>query len=339
MGRWNEVTYMNNKLFFLAFMVIAVIIYGCREEEPLGEITVELTIEESNEILGSSGGFRDKLRGNGLGGPMGILFQFSSRPTDGKNVGGGRSEDQSVLLSLREMYHLNNQKKGRVATDSSNTDLPDCLTESFHLNPDGSYKYEIDFGEGCDFFGTLLKGKIVETGRYYSNTFNSTMEFIGFGGVDWTLNGLDRFNGTVYSEYETIEDSVVLTDWSVVYTYNSAFDESRIEDEETVSLAYSATGTERVNDSSWEVRFGTYAYKYETGEKHTAYVVEPLLMHYGCNDLFNVNTFISGIENVGFYSDEETIEFSIDYGNETCDNIVIITQNGISEEIDINELD
>lgn len=336
---------MNNKLILALILGTAAAFFGCRDEEPLGEITVELTAEESDELLRTSGGFRDKLRGSGIGGPMGILFQFSSRPTDGKNTGGGRIE-KSVLLSIRDMYHLNKISTwtlGGIISEEIDEELPECANETYEYYSDGTYKYELDFGDGCEAFGSFLKGKVVETGRYRFNSFESTTEFTNFGQDDWTANGTDSFVGSVTIDAEYIEDSLVINDWEVIYSFDSDLVEEHSETinevQEVRTLQQKSSGSETMNEDTYMVRFRSASFAYETGERYSSYVVEPLQMHYDCNEQYDVITFVSGIERGIFTVGDQTADYAIDYGDGICDNFVTVTENGESTTLDVNDLD
>ena len=314
-----------------AWILLAVMIWSCNDgtENP-APLQQESVVAEN--LLVNSNSAMSKVRSTGIGGPMGALFgNFQAR--------NGRSS-----ASPSAMF----RSHGRVDNDSTGTDKPVCLTETWEDDGNGNFTYTLDFGDGCDYYGEFLKGKLVEKGSYNESSFSSETTYSNFGGEDWTIDGIEAYSGT-WQEVHQKNDS---TD-SANYHYNASYDfsadlktsymeyghdstEEVSTGERFIEVDYKAQGSEEVNQDGYTVKTRTESVDVSTGESFQSQVDVPLFYDFNCEE-DDVWIFVSGKESGSYTFDDQTGTYSIDYGDGTCDNIVTVTENGISEEVDLGE--
>ena len=336
---------------FLTFTFIALIasmvFYSCSEDEgDLSEVTVDLT-EENRNFLFNTSAARSKARTNGVGGPAGFIFRLGNGLI-GRN---GRTEQAvSPLMAMRAMMDKSGKSPftaGRVASDTIPDDggeddfpdeddddfLPDCVTESYTENEDGSYEYILDFGDGCDFFGEFFKGKLIERGANKDNSFSGTTIYENFGTDFWEMNGTYTYEG-VFEIPTDFEDSLDF-DWSAEFSYAYDMVEKYTDDEETFMVDSEGSGKERADEDGYTVLEQESSFDYGSGESFSSKVESPLVMNYFCDG--DVFIFVSGLESASYTFEGESGTYSIDYGDGTCDNIITVTENGETFTIDVGE--
>lgn len=322
-----------NNLLKVAMLAALPLLWSCTTEEPIPDLTENGLEQVSNNSMLATNVLTNRLTGQGYNGPNAFIF--------GKfyNDAAGRTQISSPLQMITQLRGKNSAA-ARSAQDA-------CYTESFTEFEDGSYEYILDFGEGCEFYGEFMKGKLVETGSYDDSTFQDKIEYMAFGGVDWEISGIEEYEGS-YTEDDINEDI-----WSVSYEFSTDLTEKFIdfgyeEDEEVstgeelIELTYVASGSETMDESSFTVINASTSVVVSTGEEFTS-DADTLFMDFNCDE-DDVWIFVSGTES-GTYSfpTEDGSDgiisgtYSIDYGNGTCDNIVTITENGISEDVDLGE--
>jgi len=317
---------------FVAF-ALATVFYACNEpEDELSDITVDLT-EENRNFLFNTSAARSRARSNGIGGPAGFIFRLGSDV-----LKGGRAEkdtQSSPLMAMRAMMNKSSNTFGRSENegDSTDFDLPDCFNEIFNENEDGSYEYILDFGTGCDVFGETLKGKLIETGSYSDGKFSASTTYEGFGSDFWEVNGTYNYDGT-WDFPENEEDSLNF-DFSAEYTYDYDLNESYVDGDESFAITSKGSGREKSDQNGYTVFEQENEFNYGSGESFSSKVNTPLFMDYDCGE--DVFIFVGGLE-VGSYTFEgETGTYEVNYGDGTCDNIISVTENGETFEIDLGD--
>ncbi len=318
---------MKTRKFIIAavWILTATLIWSCNDGTEVVPDPQENLFAAN--ILSNSGAAMNRARGIGFGGPIGAIYGNFSAAFGGR--GGG-----SPLAMMRGTA-------GRIATDSTEQ-TPDCLTEIWEDDGNGNYTYTLDFGDGCDYYGEFMKGKLVETGTYTDNSFSSTSTYTEFGGEDWSIDGTYSYSGTWEDTSEpdpsNAEDSVWIYDAS--YTFEADLTEkytaydSTSSGDELIVVDYVASGSESMDQDGYTVESRTESVSVSTGESYTSQVDTPLHMDYNCEDVW---IFVSGVESGSYTYDGETGNYSIDYGDGSCDNIISLTENGVTEEIDLAE--
>jgi len=332
---------MKLQKLFTALMMIAImaVVFSCGEDGNDIAINDPQASGMGENLLGLSS-IMDRLSANGFDSPIGALFGET-----------GGSNARTHHSPLRAMHSARNTEKSRIAMsartddgDSTDVDLPPCLVETWEEDGAGNYTYTLDFGDGCDYYGEFLKGKLVETGSYTENTFVSTTTFTNFGGDDWTINGTKRYDGSWTEEFN--EDSVEVVPFSAQYSFSediiAEFMEWSDEEDEgstgtdLITVNYQADGSESMDDFGFTITSNNENIEVSTGEMLTSTVSAPLYFDFSCEEK-DVFVFVSGVESGTWTYGQESGSYSIDYGSGACDNIVTYTENGVSEEIDLGE--
>ncbi|MFK7953507.1 MAG: hypothetical protein AB8B73_11720 [Ekhidna sp.] len=326
----------------VVWIALASMVWSCGEDD--GGIDPQTPSESSivkDNILTGSNVAMSRLRGQGFGGPMGAIF--------GNFYGSiaGRTNTATPLSMMKQ------NMRGRVLSDSTDTgedDTPSCLTESWEDDGNGTYSYTLDFGDGCDYYGEFLKGKLEESGTYSETGFSSTTTYTDFGGEDWSIDGTQSYSGTWEESSESdenIEDSIFyhfaakyefsadMTQSYMEYDYDSTSDAST--EERLVELEYVSQGSESSDELGYTVESRTESMTFNTGESFASSVDAPLYMSNACYEE-DVWIYVSGIESGSYTFEGETGAYSINYGDGTCDNLVTITENGVTEEVDLGEI-
>lgn len=320
------------------WIVVASMIWSCNEDD--GNIDPQTPSESSivkDNLLTGSNLAMSRLRDQGFGGPMGAIFgNFASSNA-------GRSG--ATPLSM-----MNHSMRGRTSNDSTDTggESPACLTEIWEDDGNGTYTYTLDFGGGCDYYGEYLQGKFTETGTYTDASFSSTTTYTNFGGEDWMIDGTQSYSGTWESDSENPENEEDSLNWTYSATYQFAADldmsymeygyDSTSEvstGEQLIEVDYVAQGAESVDQSSYTVESRTESVSVSTGETFSSTVDAPLFMNFECADVW---IYVSGIESGSWAYQGNSGSYSINYGDGTCDNIVTVTENGVSEEVDLGDV-
>ncbi|SNT36953.1 hypothetical protein SAMN05421640_3602 [Ekhidna lutea] len=314
------------------WIALAILVWSCNDSS---ESPVDVQQENivADNLLVNSNSALNRLRSNGIGGPMGALFgNFQSS-------NGGRT-DQSPSAMFRN---------ARSANDSTDTE-PTCLVETWEDDGQGNYTYTLDFGDGCDYYGEWLKGKLVEKGSYSESSFSSNSTYINFGGHDWTIDGTHSYSGTWETSDETSEPS---DHDSVAYHYNASYEFSAdlhmaymeyghdsttdvSTDEQLIEVDYVAQGAEEVDQHGYTINSRTESVDVSTGESFSSQVDIPLFYDFECEDE-GVWIFVSGQQSGSYTYGDQTGTYSINFGDGSCDNIVVVTENGVSEEVDLGE--
>lgn len=330
---------MKTRKFIIAtvWVAVAALVWSCNEPDNIAPDQPQENVVADNLLVGS-GSVLNRMRGQGLGGPVGAIFGnfFNGRS--------GRTADSPMGM-------IKGLSQGRAENDSIDDENPPCLVETYEDDGQGTYTFTLDFGDGCEYYGEFMKGKLVETGTYSDTNFSSTVTFINFGGSDWEINGTQSYSGTW--EESVVDDGVEDSAWVFDANYQFEADLQQLytdfdyEDDSTsnvstdelrvIEVNYLGSGTESMDNAGFTVESRTETVDVSTGESFSSQVDSPLYYDFECEEE-DVWIFVSGIESGTYTYGDESGSYSIDYGDGSCDNIVLLTENGVSEEVDLGEL-
>ncbi len=183
-----------------------------------------------------------------------------------------------------------------------------------------------------------MKGKMVETFVENGNQFSGTIEYFDFGDEYSSQNGTETFSGT----WEELEDPLDSADWNYSGSYEYAENLEYSFTEEGVNEVYTvvATGKEAYDENGFTSIEATFSYTSANGDFFNGSLISPLFYSYECENESEEDWIfvpVSGEETYSYKEGDDTGNFSIEYGDGSCDNIITITENGISEDIDLSE--
>ncbi len=201
----------------------------------------------------------------------------------------------------------------------------DCRVITVHENENGEFwprKWTIDYGEdGCEgFSGVTRKGKIhiILTDFWKKPQSERIITFEEFYQNDIKLEGIKSISNTGVNEngnltWQKLIDAKVTNVENQEMTWNSERNSEMTAGKETIVFI----------DDEYEVTGSSYGNNYE-GVDFTMEITSPLKYKSGCfwplSGLLIINV------------DGES-EISIDYGDGECDNIAILTVDGVSTTI------
>ena len=133
--------------------VLAIISWSCEDggETP----TPETDLEVRTSFVSNSNAAISQLRNLGFSGPMGAFY--------GRTFG----NNSRTAETPSSMMHA------RTSNDSSEVNY--CYTETYQDDGQGNYRYVIDFGNGCDYYGSYMYGKMEEIGSYTDSSCSSAV--------------------------------------------------------------------------------------------------------------------------------------------------------------------
>ena len=278
-----------------------------------------------------------------LSGLVLVLFMSSCHDSDDPNVAaqedasaGEAPEDYVDIMSV--MRDLESFSLSGVNTDNlmgnsggrTSGRLADggCFSFDFERSDDGTFIYTYDFGEGCESRDMLLQGKVTITvGVGDGDSFFQQTVYESFQSDDWRINGTETVEGTYILDISEGFDLIVDID----YTLERDLDLSRCEKTQDYSLT-SATMVSIDKEAETVTGFEETLIDPEN-ITYTTSLVSALVRDFGC-DFREIYAYTEGLTSTVYNSGE----FTIDYGDGTCDNLVIITENGESTEQDITEI-
>lgn len=252
--------------------------------------------------------------------------------------GGGTIDGMNVDSSYYENY-----------CDTCVWNWESCAVVTETVNGDGTTTTVYDFGEGCYEYGWLTSGKITyiwstEGNKYYSKViydqyYSYGMLMNGFSeysfesdGNSWVYaNGQSTSPGSSGDTTELIEP-VIYFNWSGT---SSGQDEYTMIFDSGENYSYSSEYSNKWDSLSYTVLVGNYHYVSETdGYEYLYEVTEPLVTSYSCSDTW---VPVSGIESTQYTEAGVTTNFSVNYGNGTCDNLAKVTENGKTTTVDFSD--
>lgn len=203
---------------------------------------------------------------------------------------------------------------GKINDDSLAQVIPDvCGEVSVRLDDNGLDKVQVDYRNGCEVEGRLLKGKV--TYLYRRNERGMEFEII-FENYSDQPSGEDLappsvLNGHERGSYQRLETGIFaeFNETEVDLTYpDGSFEQFRSE------------GQYELTDNTLKITKYAFTLAVEGEDQYTGRVLNSMSLDYDCDDAF---VPISGIEKFT-YNDEE---FFVDYGDDTCDKAIALTWN------------
>lgn len=214
----------------------------------------------------------------------------------------------------------NNSLLTRTSSRNSNTTNMSCFTSTVIDISEGS-KIKLDFGSGCDFFGKTYKGKLEIVYEIIDGGYKKSLAFSGFSidGVD--VEGSANFTILLRNNAGNFH---VTTDANLFIKLE---DGTRISREGNLNL-------EKVEGSDTPITLQDDIYKItgswksigKDGFIRTVMIEDGLVTKFGCEFITKgIMKIVKG-----------TNEYSLDFGDGTCDNKVSFTDgNGTTTELSI----
>ena len=212
-------------------------------------------------------------------------------------------------------------------------------------NADSTHTTIYDYGDGCDEYGSLTKGKITYIWKNDNNNYYSEVIYDHYYSYGVEMNGISQYSFTsdgnsYYSmgSKEDYSDSTVTAmpvqfNWSGTST---GHDEITMKYDDGNSTFYRSDYSNIWDSISYKVLEGDYFYSSTSDGYEYHYLVQkPLITDYRCTNSW---VPVSGIEIITTTEKEEIEEYTLNYGNGTCDNLAELTQNGETSIIDFGEL-
>jgi len=219
-----------------------------------------------------------------------------------------------------------------------------CAKVSDFDNNDGTHTTIFDYGNGCDEYGSMIKGKITYIWKNEGNDYYSKIQYEKFYSYGLEMNGFSEYSfisdGNSSIQYDTTGISGDTT-----YTLGVAFcwtGSSTGSDTMTMTYdtgekySYTSRFENKWDNTSYTVLEGEYNCQSEPdGYSYHYIVTKPLVSNYGC-----VSTWVpvQGVEAIHYIDLKEIYDFKIDYGEGACDNLATITENGETSVIDFGDL-
>ena len=282
------------------------------------------------------------------------LLELKTR-MNAMNAGSGEMSNFMSIIGYSQL------KNGELSIEGTNSDTVyldsiccdtvnyweffTCATVSEYDNNDGTHTTIYDYGDGCEEFGTLYKGKITyiwsnENNYYYSKViydhyYNYGVEMNGISEYSFTSDGNSFFStGTKENEGDsTLSTTPVEFNWS---GSSSGHEDITMVNDDGESYYYLSDYSNKWDSTSYTVLEGEYYYKSESdGYEYHYIVTEPLVTNYKCTDSW---VPVSGIETITNTENGVTHSYSLNYGTGICDNLAELIENGNASVIDFGEL-
>jgi len=212
-------------------------------------------------------------------------------------------------------------------------------------NEDGTHTTIYDYGDGCDEYGSLSKGKITYIWRNDNNNYYSEVIYDHYYSYGVEMNGNSQYSftsdGNSYFSMGTKEDygDSTVTVMPVEFNWSgtsTGHDDITMVYDDGNSTYYRSDFSNIWDSISYKVLQGDYYYSSTSdGYEYHYLVTEPLITDYSCISSW---VPVSGMETITTTENGEIEEYTLDYGNGTCDNLAELTQNGKTSVIDFGEL-
>jgi hypothetical protein len=233
-----------------------------------------------------------------------------------------------------------------VYKDTTNYWVPvTCAKVSEFDNEDGTHTTIYDYGDGCDEYGSLTKGKITYIWKNFENSYTSEVIYDHYYSWGMEMNGISKYSFTSDGDsYVTINDKdasgdSILTCMPVFFNWSGSstgHDDMTIKYDDGNTCEYRSDYSNVWTNSSYKVLQGEYFYASTVDNYEYHYLVnEPLISNYDCG---NTWVPVSGIETISTTENGETHEYSLNYGDGACDNLAVLTENGESSVVDFGEI-
>jgi hypothetical protein len=313
------------KLFFLG-MFIGLLLISCKEN-PADDTPQSAAAEKYLEL---------KTRMNAMQAGFGQMGNFLSVI--------GASQLHNNLFQLKSASG-DSVVRDSIPPDSSDYwDWWTCAVVTEYDNGDGTYTTIYDYGDGCDEYGSMMKGKITYIWKNEGDDYYSKVLYDHYYAYGLEMNGFSEYyftsDGNSYVEVDSSgvpDDSGSAPD--IVFYWSgtsSGEDNITMQYDNGETYSYTAHYANRWDNSSFTVLEGDFAYISEpAGYEYHYEVTNPLVYDYTC-----INTWVpvSGTETIHYADPDENYDFIIDYGNGSCDNLAMVIENGETSVVDFGEL-
>lgn len=245
---------------------------------------------------------------------------------------------------------------GGRAQNGSDTTLYEpwqsCAIITEITDDDGSVTITYDYGKGCqegwgEWTYTMF-GKFQYTYRYttdragsvYRHSYSFASRADNYGGnygrhdsTRWLSNGTSSYEGE--STYDTVSQK--FSGWfehenESEYAYG---------DEE---YEYRSDGRSSYDEKGHTVERSEYEYQ-QDDEYYKSTVIRPVFTRYDCSSpsIISASSLmmpwipVSGVERVIYRQNGKTGLFEINYGDGQCDDIIFVTENGVTTRVDVGQ--
>jgi hypothetical protein len=210
-------------------------------------------------------------------------------------------------------------KNDSISDDSTWVDdWETCATVTETQLDNGDWQMIIDYGdEGCDEYGELVKGKITITWAETTTSYTVSEVYENLTYGDVTIDGTCTYSGN-WNEMSGMDFAWEGSE-NLVITY----------EDEQISLK--GTFKEKMDDDSYIITEGNYEYTSSEGYSYAYKITKPLVYSFSCEDAWIP---VEGTEEISYTENNETTDFTVDYGDGTCDNLYTVTIDG--ETIEYN---
>jgi hypothetical protein len=233
-----------------------------------------------------------------------------------------------------------------IYKDSTNYWTPvTCAKVSDYDNNDGTHTTIYDYGDGCEEFGSLIRGKITYIWKNENNSYYSKVIYDSYYSYGTLMNGFSEYSFTSDGNSYYMADTVKYTGDSTVTVMPIEFnwsgtstghDEITMVYDDGNTTVYSSDYSNIWDSNSYKVLEGDYHYSSEAeGYEYHYHVNQPLITDYKCSDTW---VPVSGIETITTTEKGETSEYTLNYGNGSCDNLAELTQNGETSVVDFGNI-
>jgi len=222
-----------------------------------------------------------------------------------------------------------------------------CATVTENDNPDGTHTTIYDYGDGCDEYGSIIKGKITYIWSNTGNDYFSKVIYEDYYSYGVTMNGMSEYSFTSdgYSSFSAGEKEIdgdsTVTSSPVVFNWSGTSmgheDITMVTDDNT-SYKYLSDYSNKWDSVSYTVLQGSFSCKNESADYTSEFqyaVTSPLVTDYRCTESW---VPVSGVETITNTENGVTDTYSVDYGNGVCDNKAFLTENGKTSEIDFSQI-
>lgn len=307
-------------------LVFPLVIFSCNREEN--------TDPQQSDVVQRYLEFKTKM--NAMNASMGQMSNFLAVI--------GASQMRNSGLRLKSANGDSVYTDSIPCDTSGYWDYFTCATVSEFDNGDGTHTTIYDYGEGCDEFGSLTKGKITYIWKNDGEDYYSKVLYEQYYTYGMEMNGYSEYSftsdGNSYFEYDstnagkdTGSSPGVIFNWSGTSTGK---DNISIEYDNGEKYTYTSNYSNRWDNSSYTVLEGEFTCDSEPDDYEYHYLVtSPIFYNYECAETWIA---VSGVETIHFKDTSETFDFIIDYGSGSCDNLATVTENGETTVVDFGEL-
>jgi len=229
-----------------------------------------------------------------------------------------------------------------------------CAAVSETKNADGTTTTIYDYGDGCDEYGSLMKGKITYIWKNEGNTYESKVIYDHFYSFGTEINGYSEntftSDGNSYFEYSNAGvsggknitgDSVASDSTSypeIAFNWSGTSTSKEVLTITTDSVEiynYDSEYSTKWDNSTYTVLTGVYNYYSKSEDYEYHYLVsKPLVTNYECGFSWIP---VSGIETTTNIKLGKKDVLEINYGDGACDNFAFVTNNEKTTKVDLSE--